>query len=193
MRWAVVPIYRQEVKVMSDCVNIQYGDGKPADYVMEILAMDLCSLFLPSAFVQDGQAVTGIFRREGYGSLAKLAEGRKISAEEVFRLVTGLFRGILEGEQFFIPGESYLLTPEVIYVREDFRSVRLVFWPDGRERTPETKLAALLDWLGEKSSLEGRTYAADGANFLRTNQFGRRAALHHLDTLQREIYLCGVR
>lgn len=178
---------------MSGYREVQYRRGEPAEYVADILTLGAAELFLPVSFTEDAESTedgfTGVWRTEGYRRLAAV---RSMDTEDILSTVILLLRGMRQSEKLYLFAEIFEIDADIVYVDKSFSAVKLVFMPRRTAQSPEEKIVMLLRQLREKGSEEGRGYIDNAVCFLRENQYGIQAAIHHLETLRKEVYLCSI-
>ncbi|MBR5712027.1 MAG: hypothetical protein IKX54_00350 [Lachnospiraceae bacterium] len=88
------------------------------------------------------------YRTDGCCSLAESLRGQKLSGEEFRMLMSSLFSGIAQGRKYLLREESFVLTPECVFVRNDTGDTELVYCPEYECPLAE-QLRRLSDWLLE--------------------------------------------
>lgn len=174
---------------MSGYLEVYYSSSGLASYVPDILTSGRCSLFFPAGFIQDAEKIKGIYRTEGYRKLSSLST---ISTEDIFTIVLSILHGVHQSEKLYLFQEMFELCGESVYVDKYFATVKLIFIPAAGQTSLQKKLVDLLFALKKKGNEEGYGYIDDGIRFLQENQFGYRAAIHHLESLRKEVYLCSI-
>lgn len=175
---------------MTGNIELKYEKYKLENYIMDMLTLETCKLFLPAAFIQTEEDVIASYRTEGFCKLSALKE---FETEDLLSIIISLLEGIDDAQRHYIFPDEYVMNDESIYVQRDLRQIKMIFIPEKEERLLNDKIAALLEYLKEKGTEEGREYIEDAIAFVRQNTFGSKAVIHHLQTLRKEAYLCGVK
>lgn len=175
---------------MNRYLEIKYEASEIAEYIVELLSLGLCDLFLPAGFVDTQYGIVGTYQTEGFRPLASVAE---FSTEEILSVAIRLLHGAYQSEKHCIFAGHFRISADCLFVDQGFQQVRMVFRRDASDCTFCEKLAELLETMQEKGCAEGATYIDHAAVFLRTNRYGYKAQLSYLENLRREVYLCGVK
>jgi len=175
---------------MSGCAVVMYRKEELPFYIKEILALDICKVFLEVGFVDTGDQLVANYRTEGFCSLQNLSEMR---TEDILSVAIELLHGIYQSEKHCIFSELYQIEPRLIFTDRTFGRVKMIFRSDPEKRPASEKLSELLHYLQKKGSEEGATYIENAAEVVRKEEYGYKAVVHHLENLRREVYLCSVR
>ncbi|MGN0659307.1 MAG: hypothetical protein ACI4LA_06840 [Emergencia sp.] len=170
-------------------MEMRYNAEELEEYVVDILTMGLSQMFLPAGFVREENILIASFRTEGYRPLSAIVE---MHTEDVLKAALSLLQGAGQGEKVYLLPEYYEVRSDCIFVDKGFDRVRMIFVPSETPLSFSEKLADLLDDLKERSHEEGRRYVEDAAEYVRRHPWSSRSVRHHLETLRREVYLCGV-
>lgn len=174
---------------MNEYIEIDYRREELREYVMELLTLGICSLFLRGSFVSKGDIVTAAYLSEGYRPLDSL---KHISTVDALSVVTALFAGAHQCEKHYIYADEFELDSGCIYVKKDFSDVRVIYIPAKNRTSMTEKSAALLQNLAEKCTREGAAYLKKASDMIREDEYGCKSVLHLLEKLGREAYLCGI-
>lgn len=175
---------------MSGSLEMKYENHKLENYIMDMLTLETCKLFLPAAFIKTEKEVIASYQTEGYGRLSDLKE---IETEDIFNIVLSLLEGVDDAEHHYIFANEYEINTESVFVQKGMHKAKVLFIPEKRDRPLEEKIAALLEELKENAHEEGKEYLEDAINFIGQNTFGSKAMTHHLEKLRKEVYLCGIK
>lgn len=174
---------------MNSYMTVRYGQEEIADYIVEILSLGLCSLFLPAGFVEEAGVRTCSYKTEGYRPLSSVSS---LPTEAILSVAISLLHGAYECEKHCIFSEDFTTEMDCIFVDQGFNRIKMIYRKKAEDTGFSKDLAALLMALSEKGTAAGKGYIENAAEFLVSDEYGYKAQLHHLENLRREVYLCGV-
>ncbi len=175
---------------MNSHLNMKYDKSQMGEYMIELLTLGVCDLFLRAGFVEEEGHLLASYQTEGFRPLSSVAE---ISTGEIFNVILRLYRGIYQCEKHCLFAELFQTDPAWIFTDQDYSRVKMVFSPS-QERLPlAEQMVRVIEFLREKTKEEGRGYADRACELILHNEYGYRALIHHLENLQREVYLCGIK
>lgn len=174
---------------MQGYLEVRYPETAMPSYALDILTSGRCALFFPVGFIKESGQIKGVYCTEGYRNLSAI---ENISTEDIFTVAISILHGVHQSEKLYLYQEMFALSPESVYVDQCFSTVKLIFIPAARQISLPEKLIGLLQELRKKGNPEGYGYLDDGIEFLRENQFGYQVAVHHLESLRKEVYLCNI-
>ncbi len=175
---------------MTGNMELKYQKYKLENYIMDMLTLETCKIFLPAAFIQTEEEVIASYRTEGFCNLSTLKE---IETEDLLSVVLSLLEGIDDAQRHYIFPNEYVVNDESVYVQKDLHQAKLIFIPEKEDIALNDKIVALLENLKEKGTEDGKEYMEDAIAFVRQNTFGGRAVIRHLEKLRKEVFLCGVK
>lgn len=174
---------------MNGNIEIRYEQHKLKSYVEDLLSLGACRLFLPAAFITEEDGILASYKTDGFKALSDFLQ---ISTEGVFSIAIALVAGIRDAERHYIFSEDFEIAMESIYVNRQFSQVKMVFLPTENNVPPEEKLIRLLTALKDIVPDEGAPYLDDAIGFAERDGFGCKGLLHHLESLRKEVRLCGI-
>lgn len=175
---------------MTANIEIIYENHKLENYIMDMLTLKTCKLFLPAAFIKTEENVIASYQMEGCCKLSSLKE---IDTEDILSIVLSLLLGIDDAQRHYIFPNEYEINRDRILVQKGLHQAKLVFIPEKQDISMADKIAFLLEELKETAHEEGKEYLDDAIAFIRKDTFGSKAVIHHLEKLRKEVYLCGVK
>ena len=175
---------------MTENIELKYEIHKLESYIIDLLTMEACRLFLPAAFIKTEEGVTASYHTEGY---RRLADFQEMSTENVFNIMLSLTESVKDAQRHYIFEDEYEIAMDNIFVDQKISRARLLFLPAEQDVPLVDKMTVLLAKLAEIAPEEGREYIDDAIAFIRQEAFGSKAVIHHLEKLRKEIYLCGVK
>ncbi len=175
---------------MNSYLTARYAKEEIPDYIVELLSLGLCDLFLPAGFVEEDGTLTCMYKTEGFRPLSSVLE---LSTEEIFSVAISLLHGVYQCEKHGIFSENFAVNVDCIFVDKGFDRIKMIYRKEvGAGTDFSKKLAALMRMLREKGAPSGEGYIDSAAEFLASDEYGYKAQLHHLENLRREVYLCGI-
>lgn len=175
---------------MTGNIEIIYENHKLENYIMDMLTLKTCKLFLPAAFIKTEESVIASYQTEGCCRLSGL---REIDTEDILSIVLSLLLGIDDAQRHYIFPNEYEINEESIFVQKGLHQAKVVFIPEKKDIPLADKIAVLLEELKETAHEEGKEYLDDAITFIRQDTYGSKAVIHHLEKLRKEVYLCGVK
>lgn len=177
-----------EVEEINNVIEVKF-EKSPEKYVEEILSMEICKLFLPVSFIKDGDMVTAQFKTDGFTRLSAI---NSLAVTDIFSIIVSVFYGLKDGENHYIFPDEYEINCDTVFINKDFSDIKMIFNPPKAEKTGQEKVVEFIEELKKKCSNEGIPYLNNAAGYIKTGSSGYRAIIHHLESLRREVYLCGV-
>lgn len=174
---------------MNEYIEIEYRKSEVQEYVIELLTLGICNLFLKGSFINSWDVLTASYQCEGYRRLDTM---EWISAEDALSVVTALYMGVHQCGQYYIPDDSFEVESRYIYIRKDFSDVKVLYMPAQIGSSIAEKIADLLLHLADKCSQEGAVYLRKCSEIVREDRYGYKSVLHQLEKLRQEAYLCGI-
>lgn len=169
---------------------VNYEKTELPDYVVELLVMGVCSLFLKAGSVEKEEKLDISYVTEGFRSLDTISE---FSTEEILSIGSDLLHGIYQSEKHCIFAEQFRIEEFCIFTDCGISQTKMIFIPAENNKAAEEKIAALLEKLSERGTEEGAGYIEKAVSLLRGSRYGYKALMHRFENLRREVYLCGVK
>lgn len=94
-----------------------------ADYVYDILSMNVCDTFFGGSFVKEEQNTYGYFDTHGYRQLATI---KSLKADEYFDMLSKLLILLGNARRCYINPDKMVVNEKTIYVGKNFSDIKLV-------------------------------------------------------------------
>ena len=100
---------------MTANIEIIYENHKLENYIMDMLTLKTCKLFLPAAFIKTEENVIASYQTEGCCKLSSLKE---IDTEDILSIVLSLLLGIDDAQRHYIFPNEYEINRDRILVQK---------------------------------------------------------------------------
>lgn len=145
-------------------------------YMEEILTRNYCSIFIRMSIIREAGSYKFSYRP---GNMTRLA-AMELSTYEKMVLIRNLIDMTEFSKRYLVPGENYLIEPELVYsinggVHD--RNIKLMFYPDVKRMKPEYKILQFAERIKNKNNREEREVfnqfrsAAEGGDLNRMKLF----------------------
>ena len=174
---------------MEENIRMTFPGGILDQYQMDLLSMELCSLFLRMSFVQ-GEDLTVYVKAEEYRFPDVLCEN---SASEVLLRMESLLREMIMAERRYFEIGTYRVSMDVFMIRRKDNTGHLLYipheYPGKRELYKDLCdiFLAFLDYVPEKD----RGYLEQACDYFRGGRSGIGIIRHRIERLAYEANACG--
>lgn len=141
---------------MGDRISQRLIGHRLPEYMVEILVGGYAKAFLPMGILRKEDSYTFDYSLNGY----RRCMANRLSAKEKFRLLEILYDMNEDNENHLIPGERYLLEPELIYWRNhqiQANTLRILFYPDIKGEPFQKKWLVLIEKILDPGISEERS------------------------------------
>ena len=148
-----------------------------------------CSALLPANIVGSTEYYRIIYNTSGY---RKLSYYREIGAFDILDIAGKILACIDYLKDYLIFPEEYLLTPDFIFISEEFRKLRIAYAPTQKESSETAAISYCIFSLRKIADRSGKMYLETLGNILESGNFKLSGVLSSIDEMKREIKLYGI-
>lgn len=175
---------------MNKVVKVNFNESRTFfPWKRDVLLSGGCMGVLPLGMTVCKGNENGFYSTEGYIRVSSLENVRAgdilLIMERVLECVE-ICRDVL-----IFPGE-YVLSPETVYVTEDFREARIAYIPEDRYISEEGALSCFIYSLKKHTTENGRTYLDTLGFMTETKGLKLYSIMSFIEELREEIRLCGI-
>ncbi len=156
---------------------------------LDMLISGACKAVLPMNVIKGESYMKGIYDISG---CCRLADLRQISADSVLTIVERVLELLDQCREYLVFEDEIVLTPETLYVSEDYNTVRLTYIPEKREHSEKNKMEYLLSCLKKQTTANGRMYLETVSRLLECGNLKTERVIGFLEELKQEIQLCEI-
>lgn len=174
-------------RMSDERVEILYRAGELEKFRKDILAGNLCDIFLPASFIEADNAVGAVYDTSGY---MRYPDMHDIAASTLIGIVTSILDKTGQADRrYFFTGE-YSLDKRLIYVHKKIPDARLIYRrtaPFGKNEMLE-KFKEILTPEGENNTVKGWDYIRRALFILGDSRKSYALIRHDLMTLEAEAF-----
>jgi len=156
--------------------------------ILSYLIEGKCGCILPLSVTRTGDAVRGIYDTTGYRKLSVL---RNIKASDILEVLAGTVQCMEMCRNFLLFSRDYILSPDNVYVSEDYRKVKFIIVPAKPVASDVNSLLSYIHSLKPLTNENGRIYLETMSNILECENLRCENVTAFIRHLQKEISLCS--
>lgn len=150
----------------------------------EIILSGACRGLLPVNMVSEGENLRGVYNLCGFLRLSQLGEQ---GAWEILNIAEKTLECLEICKDFLLFPDEYVLSPETIFIKEDFNDVRLAYIPAAKRYGENTAITSYISELKKKTTDNGRIYLDTIGKMLECRNLNLYRVISFIQELKHEI------
>lgn len=168
---------------MGNNIKTRYEGDMIADYVYDILSMNVCDSFFSGSFVREKECTNGYFDTYGYRALSTF---ERINANEYFDMLAKLLVLLGHVRECYINPDKLVINEETIYVGKDFSDIKLIpvfdFVAEDGEITEK-----FIQWAYDKIDEDDKEFVRATMKYVAVSSYNQREAKREVARIGREV------